>query len=198
MHPTARSSADPQLSRTAAPHLFVMRRYEGATSASASDSVIVNQGGRRGRRGTVIANSMMTATTGPLPAASRRGSFGTTAQPVSAMALSGNPNGRIQIAQVRVAAGKPWTFKSHMIAIFVSSYEELGMICCKLNQCSCICCKLLWNVLHPCSRQCTDTVAAAAACLRRPIVLSPWLRQRGSAPATPSAVPPGRTKNFTA
>jgi hypothetical protein len=74
--------------------------YEGATAAAASDSVMVNQGGRRGRRGTVIANSMMTASTAALPRASRRGSFGTTAQPVSAMALSGNPNGRIQIAQV--------------------------------------------------------------------------------------------------
>lgn len=73
--------------------------YEGATSAAASDSIMVNQGGKRGRRGTTIANSMLTASTAALPAASRRGSFGTTAQPVGSMALSGNPNGRIQIAQ---------------------------------------------------------------------------------------------------
>jgi hypothetical protein len=83
-------------------------RYEGATAAAASDSIMVNQGGKRGRRGTVIANSMMTGSTSALPAASRRGSFGTTSQPVSAMALSGNPNGRIQIAQVRLFASSPW------------------------------------------------------------------------------------------
>jgi hypothetical protein len=87
----------------------MLRRYEGATAAAASDAMMVNQGGRRGRRGTVIANSMMTGSTSPLAAASRRGSFGTTAQPVSAMALSGTPNGRIQIAQVRWFAREPLT-----------------------------------------------------------------------------------------
>lgn len=85
----------------AAAALFHSRSYEGATAAAASDSIMVNQGGKRGRRGTVIANSMLTGSTSALPAASRRGSFGTTAQPVGSMALSGNPNGRIQIAQVR-------------------------------------------------------------------------------------------------
>jgi hypothetical protein len=55
----------------------------------------------------------------------------------------------------------------------------------------CDACCLSYNGVT--QKQCTDTIAAAAH-LRRPIVLLPWPRQRGSASPTPSAVLPGRTK----
>jgi hypothetical protein len=65
------------------------RSYEGATAAALPEALFVNQGGKRGNRKTVVANSMLTSTTGAAPKASRAGSFGATAQPVGSLALSG-------------------------------------------------------------------------------------------------------------
>jgi hypothetical protein len=50
----------------------------------------VNQGGKRGNRKTVVANSMLTSSTAAAPKASKAGSFGATAQPVGSLALSGD------------------------------------------------------------------------------------------------------------
>jgi hypothetical protein len=63
--------------------------YEGATAASMPEALIVNQGGKRGNRKTVVANSMLTSTTAPAPKASRIASLASTAQPVGSLALSG-------------------------------------------------------------------------------------------------------------
>jgi hypothetical protein len=63
--------------------------YMGATAASMPEALIVNQGGKRGNRKTVVANSMLTSTTAPAPKASQLASLASTAQPVGSLALSG-------------------------------------------------------------------------------------------------------------
>jgi hypothetical protein len=68
---------------------FCCRSYEGATAAAMPEAVVVNQGGKRGNRKTVIANSMLTSSTAPAPKASRIASLASTAQPVGSLALSG-------------------------------------------------------------------------------------------------------------
>lgn len=68
---------------------------------------MVNQGKRK----TVVSNSMLTATTGYAPKASKAGSFAATAQPVSAMALSGAANGKIVLAQADTAVAMAQTEK---------------------------------------------------------------------------------------
>jgi hypothetical protein len=64
-------------------------RYEGATAAALPEAIQINQGGSRGKRKTVVANSMITSSTPSVPKASEHGSFASTAQPVNALALSG-------------------------------------------------------------------------------------------------------------
>jgi hypothetical protein len=69
--------------------IFLLFRYEGATAAALPEAIQINQGGSRGRRKTVVANSMITSSTPAVPKVGKHGSLASTAQPVSALALSG-------------------------------------------------------------------------------------------------------------
>ncbi|WIA29753.1 hypothetical protein OEZ86_012228 [Tetradesmus obliquus] len=89
----------------------VSQTYEGATAAAMPQAVIVNQGGKRGNRKTVIANSMLTSSTAAAPKASKVGSLASTAQPVGSLALSGAANGKITLAQADSAVAMAQTEK---------------------------------------------------------------------------------------
>ncbi|WIA12302.1 hypothetical protein OEZ86_003255 [Tetradesmus obliquus] len=73
--------------------------YEGATAAALPEAIQINQGGTRGKRKTVVANSMITSSTPAVPKASKHGSLASTAQPVTALALSGTATGGVSLAQ---------------------------------------------------------------------------------------------------
>jgi hypothetical protein len=60
------------------------------------EAVQVNQGGKRGNRKTVIANSMLTSSTAAAPKASTVGSLASTAQPVGSLALSGEEHTKMK------------------------------------------------------------------------------------------------------
>uniref|UniRef100_A0A383VSI7 Uncharacterized protein n=1 Tax=Tetradesmus obliquus TaxID=3088 RepID=A0A383VSI7_TETOB len=105
------SSGAPQIPVLVTNGASVSQTYEGATAAAMPEAIMVNQGGKRGNRKTVVANSMLTATTGFAPKASRTGSFGYTAQPVGSLALSGAANGKIVLAQADTAVAMAQTEK---------------------------------------------------------------------------------------
>ncbi len=87
--------------------------YEGATAFAGSDSLTVNQG----RKKTVTATSTLTGATSALPRASRAGSYGSTSQPATAVALSGMANGCVCVCVCLCvcARNQPRLSKSHML-----------------------------------------------------------------------------------